>query len=47
LAVLETRSRLDLALWTDIASLPAPALARLRQQTILQHVARYGALMAQ
>lgn len=47
LAVLETRSRLDLALWTDIASLPSPALGRLRQQTILQHVARYGALMAQ
>ena len=46
LDLLEVRSRLDLALWTDAAKLPAPALARIRQQAMLQHVARCGALMA-
>jgi hypothetical protein len=46
LDLLDARSRLDLVLWRDIAKLPALALARLRQQTILQHVARYSAIMA-
>jgi hypothetical protein len=45
LDLLATRSRLDLALWAAAAGLPAQALAKIRQQTILQHVARYSALM--
>jgi len=39
--LLEARSRLDLALWEDVAG----PRAHIRQQTILQHVARIGAIM--
>jgi hypothetical protein len=46
LNLLDARSRLDLALWSDVAGLPPQALSQLRRQTILRHVARCGALMA-
>jgi hypothetical protein len=40
--LLDARSRLDLALWEEVAG----PRASIRQQTILQHVARIGATMA-
>jgi hypothetical protein len=46
LDLLEARSRLDVVLWSDAARLSPSMLARLRQQTILHHVARCSALMA-
>ncbi len=47
LALLDDRSRLDLALWRGIALRHDGAAAvSLRRQTILAHVARYAALMA-
>jgi hypothetical protein len=42
LRLLDARSRLDLALWADLAGPDAS----IRQQTILQQVARFSALMA-
>ena len=46
--LLELRSRLDLRLWSKIAAryVPDRDVPRLRQQTILANVARYGGLMA-
>ncbi len=48
LALLDERSRLDLALWRGIALRrdDAATATSLRRQTILAHVARYAALMA-
>ncbi len=48
LALLDTRSRLDKVLWQQIATLHLSwaEVEQLRQQTRLQHAARYGALMA-
>jgi hypothetical protein len=48
LDLLDARSRLDKALWQQIAArhLAPAAVERLRQQTTLKHAARYGALMA-
>ena len=45
--LLDARSRLDLLLWHEVAGrrLPGCDLAKLRERTILTHVARYGALM--
>jgi hypothetical protein len=47
LELLDSRSRLDLHLWTKIVRgrLPDRDISELRQQTILTNVARYGALM--
>ena len=46
--LLEARSRLDLALWHGAFARTSDTAARsrLRQQSIMQNVARYGALMA-
>ena len=46
--LLESRSRLDLGLWSRIAArhMPARNVVMLRQRTILANVARYGVLMA-
>ena len=46
--LLIARSRLDLRLWSEIAArcLPDRDIPRLREQTVLVNVARYGVLMA-
>ena len=46
--LLIARSRLDLRLWSEIAArcLPDRDISRLREQTVLANVARYGVLMA-
>jgi hypothetical protein len=46
--LLALRSRLDLRLWERVAArhIPDQDVARLREQTILANVARYGVLMA-
>jgi hypothetical protein len=46
LELLEARSRLDLALWSEAAALAMPVdPTRLRQQTLLANISRYGGLM--
>jgi hypothetical protein len=46
LALLESRSRLDLALWEWVATASGCAAEDARRLALLQHVARYAALMA-
>jgi hypothetical protein len=47
LDLLDTRSRLDLVLWRDIAARSAgtAGIEKIRQRTMLRQVARFGALM--
>ncbi len=46
LSRLQSRSRLDLQLWEDVVAAQRLPCQRLLQQTLVQHAARYGALMA-